>query len=276
MENSSTSASSPPLPRVSDAGFGLLPTLGVCVGLALVVMIVLVAGVLVAFASHPGTFDPKHLGIGPILRIQIVAEAAAIAYMFAVLPWVGKRSLRDFGFRVPQASQVGWALLGGLVMLFVVQGLATIIVLVFHLKYEQLPVQLLHAIGDTATLWWFVILVAGIAPVAEELIFRVFLFNVGRRYTFVWLAALFSGVLFATAHADAVAFIPLALGGMVLCGVYYRTQNAWMSMISHGVFNGSTAAALLMARHALHCRTACPAPTTASVASAPLPQGSMR
>ncbi|GAC1501996.1 MAG: hypothetical protein NVS1B14_06590 [Vulcanimicrobiaceae bacterium] len=252
MENSSTSASSPSSPHASDRAFGLLPTLGVCLGLVLVVVGVLAAGLALAFASHPGTFDPRHLGIGLVLRVQIAAEAAAIAYMFAVLPWVGKRSLREFGFRVPAASQVGWALLGGLIMLFVVQGLATILVLVFHLKYEQLPVQLLHAIRDSATLWWFLVLVAGIAPVAEELIFRVFFFNVARRYTFVWLAALFSGVLFATAHADAVAFIPLALGGMVLCGVYYRTQNAWMSMISHAIFNAATAAALLLARHAVH------------------------
>jgi hypothetical protein len=77
-----------------------------------------------------------------------------------------------------------------------------------------------------------------IAPVAEELTFRVFIFNVGLRYASFWPAAIVSGVLFSLAHADKFAFVPLALGGIILCGVYYRSRNAFASMITHGIFNG--------------------------------------
>ena len=39
-------------------------------------------------------------------------------------------------------------------------------------------------------------------------------------------------------HGDVYAALPLALGGIVLCGVYYLSRNAYASMISHALFNG--------------------------------------
>ena len=55
-----------------------------------------------------------------------------------------------------------------------------------------------------------------------------------------------SGLLFGTAHADLFELIPLALGGVVLCGVYYITRNAFASMISHALFNSFSIVVLLM------------------------------
>ena len=52
-----------------------------------------------------------------------------------------------------------------------------------------------------------------------------------------WPAAIASGVLFGALHTDVYAFLPLALAGVVLAGVYYRTRNAFTSMITHGLFN---------------------------------------
>jgi membrane protease YdiL (CAAX protease family) len=88
-----------------------------------------------------------------------------------------------------------------------------------------------------------------LAPIAEETIFRVFAFNFGARYGGFWLGAPVSAILFGLAHGDAFAAIPLALGGVVLCAVYYRSQNAFASMISHGLFNGLSIAGLLFAPH---------------------------
>jgi membrane protease YdiL (CAAX protease family) len=34
---------------------------------------------------------------------------------------------------------------------------------------------------------------------------------------------------------------------MILCAVYARTRNAWMSMITHGVFNAVSVVALYFA-----------------------------
>jgi hypothetical protein len=65
------------------------------------------------------------------------------------------------------------------------------------------------------------------------------------RYGGFWGGAILSGVLFGIAHGDIFAAIPLALGGVVLCGVYYRTGNIFAPMISHALFNALSIVALL-------------------------------
>ncbi|MBV9149448.1 MAG: CPBP family intramembrane metalloprotease, partial [Candidatus Eremiobacteraeota bacterium] len=60
-------------------------------------------------------------------------------------------------------------------------------------------------------------------------------------------SAVVSGALFAVAHQDPFLMIPLAAGGIILCYVYVRTGNAWMSMITHACFNGFTLAVLFIA-----------------------------
>jgi membrane protease YdiL (CAAX protease family) len=61
------------------------------------------------------------------------------------------------------------------------------------------------------------------------------------------VGAVVSGLLFGIAHGDPFEVMPLAFGGMVLCGVYYITRNAYASMISHALFNSISIFALLFA-----------------------------
>jgi membrane protease YdiL (CAAX protease family) len=49
------------------------------------------------------------------------------------------------------------------------------------------------------------------------------------------------------AHGDLYAAVPLALGGIILCFVYYRTRNAWASVVTHGTFNSLSVLAILFA-----------------------------
>jgi membrane protease YdiL (CAAX protease family) len=89
-------------------------------------------------------------------------------------------------------------------------------------------------------------------PFVEEMLFRVFLFNLALRYSGFWTAAIVSGVLFGLMHlvtgsADLTSSALLALGGVILAWVYYRSRNAYASMISHALFNGLSTAALYFA-----------------------------
>ena len=93
----------------------------------------------------------------------------------------------------------------------------------------------------------FVFFAIVFAPIAEETFFRLFFFNLGMRYGGFWVGAIASGVLFGMAHGDLYAAAPLALGGMILCYVYYRTRNAWASMMTHCLFNAISIAAILFA-----------------------------
>jgi membrane protease YdiL (CAAX protease family) len=71
------------------------------------------------------------------------------------------------------------------------------------------------------------LLVGAVAPVAEELFFRGFVFGALRRHGF-WPAAVVSGLLFGGAHvaSSPIGFLlPLAALGVILCAVYERTGS---------------------------------------------------
>ncbi len=219
--------------------------------LALPVMFVAaLIGFFFVLAFSHGTFNPRHPTIAQELTIQLFAYLALIPYLLFAMRRVWNVSLHDLGFRIPHASEAGIALLGALGMMVIVQGTAQIIQRILHTQHEQQAVQLLHAVKGPGVLLFFSIFAVFVAPFTEELTFRVFIFGGASRVTAFWPAAVISGVLFAAAHADAIAFFPLVLGGMVLCWVYSKTRNAWMSMISHALFNGTTIVALVAAQRA--------------------------
>lgn len=181
------------------------------------------------------------------LAIQFVLEGGLVALILGAMPPLSKFSLRELGFRTPTIGVLGFAVLGAVAMVVIADGGATLIETLAHSKHEQDVVELFKTLHDKRALAIFVALAVVAAPFAEETVFRVFYFNLGLRYGGFWGGALLSGVLFGVAHADAFALVPLALGGMVLCWVYYRTRNAWASMISHALFNALSIAAFLFA-----------------------------
>jgi membrane protease YdiL (CAAX protease family) len=145
---------------------------------------------------------------------------------------------------VPTWQTVGIAALGSVAMVVVANGLASLIDALSHVKHEQDVVGLFRALHDARAIAVFAFFAVVIAPLCEEMLFRAFFFNLGLRYGGFVAGAALSGVLFGMAHGDLYAALPLALGGVILCYVYYRTQNAWASAITHGLFNSLSLLAL--------------------------------
>ena len=75
------------------------------------------------------------------------------------------------------------------------------------------------------------------APVVEEGLFRGVLYQFGRDHGRPRLALLGTSILFGLAHANAAAFLPLALVGTALGRLYERTGNLGASMTAHALFN---------------------------------------
>lgn len=194
----------------------------------------------------------SYSGITPLLlyaslALQAVLEGALVAAIVIALPRLSKFSLRELGFRSPTWSTIGAALLGTVAMVVVANGLASLIDQVLHVKHQQDVVELFKSLHDPVAIWVFAFFAIVFAPIAEETFFRLYFFNLGMRYGGFWVGAILSGVLFGMAHGDVYAALPLALGGVILCYVYYRTRNAWASMITHCLFNALSIAALLFA-----------------------------
>ncbi len=189
----------------------------------------------------------------------MLAEAIAIAILDAVLVLtvlvtIARKTagLRELGFRAPSR---GWARMVGFVVIayFAAIGLVNIYGIAINLfGLDQLePAQQLP---DDFYDHDIVVILTGIAiifiaPVAEEVFFRGFIFGGLRRYLNLPIAGLISGTLFAMAHGDPGLVVPFAGVGLVLAFLYERTGSLYASIGVHFVFNSVSFMLLLLFPH---------------------------
>jgi membrane protease YdiL (CAAX protease family) len=111
-----------------------------------------------------------------------------------------------------------------------------------------------------------IILATGVAaPMAEELFFRGLLFKslvrlfaphgdgtTRARGVGIVSAVIVDGLLFGLAHAEWVQLAGLALFGMLLAGIAYRTGRLGMNMVAHASFNTMAVLVVLGQRGGVH------------------------
>ena len=215
---------------------------------------IFIAGLFVAVfffsVKNPPPENVTPLEVDFVLGIQLVIDALLVVLVLATLPSLSKFTLRQLGFRRPDFATIGIALIGFVAMFAVANGSAWLIDFYSGRTHPQDIVQMFKHLHDPLTIGIFAAFAVIFAPFTEETLFRVFFFNLGMRYGGFWAGAILSGVLFGIAHGDPYAAVPLALGGIVLCGVYYRTRNAYASMISHALFNAVSIVTLLSSANA--------------------------
>lgn len=89
-----------------------------------------------------------------------------------------------------------------------------------------------------------IVLAVAVAPLAEEFIFRFFLYGVLRRYAGRGVALVFSALLFAAVHAHLPSFAPLFVLGACFTLAYEWSGSLLVSMSMHSLFNTLTLLAL--------------------------------
>jgi uncharacterized protein len=240
--NDSISATSPAWPtrwpKTSFTGVWTWLIAGFIAGLFVVVFLMSL--------KNPPPQNVSAVEVNIVIGIQFVVDGLLVGLVLLTLPALAKFSLRELGFRAPTLATLGIALFGFAAMFVVANGSATLIDHFTKGQHPQDIVQLFKNLHDPASIAIFAAFAAIFAPIAEETLFRIFFFNLGLRYGGFWGGAILSGVLFGIAHGDPYAALPLALGGMVLCGVYYWSRNAYASMISHALFNSLSIVVLLI------------------------------
>lgn len=87
-------------------------------------------------------------------------------------------------------------------------------------------------------------LAVAVAPVAEEFIFRFFLYGVLRRYAGRAVALVISAGLFAAVHAHIPSLAPLFVLGACFTLAYEWSGSLLVSMTMHALFNSFTLLAL--------------------------------
>ncbi|HEY8834960.1 MAG TPA: type II CAAX endopeptidase family protein [Chthoniobacterales bacterium] len=89
-----------------------------------------------------------------------------------------------------------------------------------------------------------IVLAVSLAPLAEEFIFRFFLYGVMKRYFGRVVAVLASALLFAAVHAHLPSFAPLFVLGSCFAIAYEWSGSILVPMMMHALFNAITLTAL--------------------------------
>jgi membrane protease YdiL (CAAX protease family) len=85
-----------------------------------------------------------------------------------------------------------------------------------------------------------IVLAVAIAPIAEEFIFRFFLYGVLRRYLGRFVGLTLTALLFAAVHAHLPSFAPLFVLAACFTLAYEWSGSIFVSMTMHSLFNSMT------------------------------------
>ncbi len=80
------------------------------------------------------------------------------------------------------------------------------------------------------------------APLAEEVVFRGYIYAAVKRFTSIPFAVIFTGLLFGVVHGNLLVLLPLTVLGIVLALAYEYTGSLWAPIAIHFCFNAATVA----------------------------------
>jgi membrane protease YdiL (CAAX protease family) len=180
-----------------------------------------------------------------INEILFIATAVFVARLSGSFAW------RDFGLvRAPFWRTV---VLMGAVMgtyLLILGAYSELI----HLAPDDAPEKLGANSGNTH-MFFFALLVAVLAPIAEEIFFRGMIFRSLWNGMGLWPAAIVSGVLFGALHIDATTserllqVVPLVVLGVSFALLYSWTGTLFATIALHATNNAIAVAAFAHKEH---------------------------
>ena len=171
---------------------------------------------------------------------------AALLYILTLsfvigLPWLFRKytTWQEIGLsRLPSWSDIGLAPVG-FIMYFLASALLIYIVSqifpVFDISQSQ-ETGFTRLSQSYEYILAFATLII-IAPAAEELLFRGFLYGKLRKRMPVWIAILITSVFFGLAHGQWNVGLDVFVLSLVLCGLREVTGNIWAGMLLHMLKN---------------------------------------
>lgn len=201
------------------------------------IVVLLLAAIWTAASGRPLTELQDDSGF--IVTASAINELIFIATAVLVARTAGRVSARDFGLRAAKlatAARRAALVYGGYFVALVIYGALV------HLTPDSAPDRL-GASDGTGQMLVFALLVAVLAPIAEEIFFRGMVFGALRNSIGLVPAALVSGLLFGAMHIDSgtserlLQVIPLALFGVALALLYHWTGTLYAAIAVHATNN---------------------------------------
>ncbi len=158
-----------------------------------------------------------------------------------------KSSFKELGFNKLKNSDIGWMVLGAIMYYAALIAMLSLAQLIPGFDLEQT-----QEIGyQTANGWQLGLAFIGLVvlpPLAEEMLFRGFLYRGLAKKWPKLLAAIFASVLFAVVHFQWNVGVDVFVLSMVMIFLYEKTKNLWVCVGLHALKNGVAFLALFVFR----------------------------
>ncbi len=238
----------PPPAPVARARSDDIPPWGVWTAPAAVLMglgVGILGSVIVGIAASANGSSLSHPSPAVSLTADLVFDLAFVGAALYFAASAGGLNAACFGFRRVRIALAVGSVVAAAVGYYVVTAVYASLVSLHGT--DKLPSEL-GVSKSTAALIAAAVFVCVIAPIAEELFFRGFIFgalrhwriSIGGRQIGTWLAAIVTGLFFGLVHAGSASaqyLIPLGFLGFVLCLVRWRTRSLYPCMALHAINN---------------------------------------
>lgn len=225
----------PPLRTGADLWKPWTAWLSLAASLAVPLTLGIIAGVFVAAAG--GSLE--ELPPGVLIGLTFGQDIGFILIPLLLAAWLATRpTAADFGLRRPDRMWISIGLLFAVYVGFIV--LSGLWVTALGIEQRDTLPDELGVKDSTVNLVLVLILVTVMAPVAEEILFRGYIYRALRNWRGVWPAAIISGVLFGAIHigSSPIGFVvPLAILGVGLALLYHWTGSLYLPVALHALNN---------------------------------------
>ncbi|NLB87867.1 MAG: CPBP family intramembrane metalloprotease [Syntrophomonadaceae bacterium] len=168
--------------------------------------------------------------------VQFISTVCLVLIMTLL---INRAQLRDIGiYNVSINKYLQYGVLGGVLLLVIIFTLSLPISILQPDLEPQLYEEMLRSITKTQDFVFLFIIGAVLAPLSEELFYRGMIYPVLRHHFGPIPAMIIAGIIFGLAHYDLWRFVPLAVGGAILCYLYEKTNSIFVTTLAHGVWNG--------------------------------------
>jgi len=178
--------------------------------------------------------------------LQVVAGGAVYALSLVIVigvPWWVKKARttkEDLGVqRLPSWMDIVWAPTGAVVYLILTATITFIAMnLLTFVDYSQPQDTGFTNISAQGEYIMAFIMLVIIAPVAEEVLFRGYLFGKLRKHAPLWVSILITSVVFALVHGAWNVGLDVFALSIVLCLLRVVSGSLWPSIMLHMMKNG--------------------------------------
>jgi uncharacterized protein len=197
----------------------------------------IVGALVVAIAGSAAGASVSHPPASIQIIDTVIQDGALVVAAVMFARSFGRVRPADFGLRPARFWPAFWRV-AGYAILFVAFLYAWSAALNLHDREKIL--DQLGAGHSVAAAAGVALLVAVIAPLAEEFVFRGYFFGALRNWRGPWVAAVLTGIVFGAIHAGSAPagfLVPLAFFGFVLCLLRWQTGSLWPGIVLHSLNN---------------------------------------